>query len=105
MENNIRRDQKVQNTLYELSYGSNTPKKRFGLTQLAIFILLFGISTTSPIWVPMIITLGLFLYYQVPKNERRTENEPKTELIPSYNANAIDIICMLRNAEVEKRGR
>jgi hypothetical protein len=51
----------------------------------------------------MIITLGLFLYYGSPKNERRTDSEPKTELIPTYNLTTEEIICMLRNAEVRKR--
>ena len=91
--------------MHELSHGSNAPKSRFSLIQIPLIALLYGITLSSPAYVPMIITLALFLYYGSPKNERRTGSEPKTELIPSYNANTIDIICMLRNAEVEKRGR
>lgn len=51
----------------------------------------------------MIVTLGLFLYYGSPKNERRTGSEPKTELTPVYNLTTPEIISMLRNAETRKR--
>jgi hypothetical protein len=52
----------------------------------------------------MIITLGLMLYYGVP---RETISEPKNEpkLEPTYKLSYIDAVTMLRNAEVQKRGK
>jgi hypothetical protein len=90
--------------MYELSHGSQSSKKRFGLKEFALVALLYAITINSPVYVPMIVTLGLFLYYGVPKNERRTDSEPKTELVPTYNLTTEEIICMLRNAQKNKSG-
>lgn len=90
--------------MYELSHGDKPSERRFKLIHLPIVAMLYMIASNSPTYVPMIITLGLFLYYGVPKNERRTENESKTELIPTYNLTTEEIICMLRNAQSKKGG-
>ena len=89
--------------MHELSHGSNAPKSRFSLIQIPLIALLYGITLSSPVYVPMIITLALFLYYGSPKNERRTGSEPKTELIPTYNLTTPEIMCMLRNAEIRNK--
>ena len=93
--------------MYELSHGSNAPKSRFSLIQVPLIALLYGITLSSPAYVPMIITLALFLYYGSPKNERRTGIEPKTDTpiqnIPTYSLNRIDAIIMLREAQAKKR--
>ena len=86
--------------MHELSYGSNTSKKRFGIKEAIIIMFLYAITINSPTYVPIIISLGLFLYYQVPRNiEPKTEKKPQIIYTPQYNLRETDIICMLRNAE------
>ena len=104
MENNSRGNTKVQNPMYELSYGSNTPKKRFGVKEGVIIGLLYLITINSPIYVPMILSLGLFLYYGVPKSEPKRETPPQMIYTPEYRLSQVDAICMLRNAQAKKKG-
>jgi hypothetical protein len=47
----------------------------------------------------MIITLGLFLYYGVPKNEPKAETTPKIIYTPEYRLTHLDAITMIRNAK------
>ena len=105
MENNSRGNKQMQNTMHELSYGSNTHKKRFGLKEAVVSALIIGISLTSPLYIRLIVTLGLILHYGFPKIEPKQNIEPRTEYKPTYSLYAPEIISMLRNAEVAKRGK
>lgn len=79
MENNSRRNPKMQNTLHELSYGSNTHKtKSFDIKYLPIAIGLLGISLSAPIYVTWIMTTLLGIYFYIPRNSAQKVNEPKT---------------------------
>lgn len=52
------------------------------------------------------MTLGLgILFYIIGNNEPKQEkgNEPKTVITPTYSLTRNDLICMLRNAETERR--
>ena len=88
--------------MHELSHGSNTPKKRFGIKKAVIVAILYAITINSPVYVPMIISLGLFLYYGVPKNEPKTETTPKMVYTPEYHLTRLDAICMIRNAKMSE---
>jgi hypothetical protein len=102
MENNRRGNKQMQSAMHELSHGSNSSKKRFGIKEAAAIVLLYAITINSPVYVPMIISLGLFLYYSFPKNEPKTENKLKMTYTPEYRLTQLDAICMIRNAKMSE---
>ena len=104
MENNSRGNTKVQNTMHELSYGSQSSK---GRRSLLTFIAIVSVAVLLPVKYIHItgIIATLFLMYNYAKNEPKQNIEPKLILEPEYRLTQIDAIAMLRNAQVEKRGR
>lgn len=96
----------MQSTVHELPHGSNSPQKLSTTAIIGIATILIFIGSYTPPYVPMIISLALFLYFGGAKNERRTE-EPtlKIEYDPRYMLTKVDAIAMIRNMETEKRGR
>ena len=80
MENNSRRNPKMQNTMHELPHGSNTHKtKSFNIKHIPVAIGLMGISLTAPVYVTWIMTVLLGIYFYIPRNSAQKVNEPKTE--------------------------
>ena len=52
----------------------------------------------------MTLTLGLgIMFYLLGKNEPKQDIEPKTEIIPTYSLTRTNLLCMLRNAQSNKK--
>lgn len=111
MEDNSRRNTKVQNTLHELSYGNESSKSRLELISISLFMLsatLFFLQKHHIAYFLWITSACIALLISKkpknetePKNER--QNERKTEFIPAYGVDRTRMLVMLRNIETEKR--
>ena len=91
--------------MYELSHGSQPSKRGSNSVLFAAIGLVITFCYSAPVYVRILATLGLILYYGIPKNEPKQNIEPKLILEPQYRLTQLDAIALLRNAQVEKRGK
>ena len=87
--------------MYELSYGSNTRKSRLEyIKYLPAFIALFFLNNKIISYALWTISFIMAMYLH-SKNEPKMETSKK--IIPTYNLNRTQLLCMLRNIEKQKR--
>jgi hypothetical protein len=104
LENNSRRDPKMQNSMHELSYGDKPSKKRsefiafFTIVPLAVLLPVKYIHITG-----IIATLILMVTYMSKNSEPKQRTQPIKTIKPTYNLTHADLICMLRNAQEQKQ--
>ena len=96
--------------MHELSHGSNSSKNRLEFISVSIFTLsaiLYMFNLHIPAVSVWIIGMWLAFYTQIkyPKIEPKKENEREMIVKPQYNISEAQLICMLRNAQVAKRGK
>ena len=108
MENNSRGNTEVSNTVHELSHGSNAHKARFKFVFLIPFVVCAFNMDNPKVTIPMwLLSAFIGFYFNSNSNERKPGNEPKTGTPSRINAvymlDRAQLLCMLRNAEVEKR--
>ena len=109
MENNSRGNTKVQNTMHELSYGRNTQKTRlnpiYGIVFPFLALVIFQ-SLHSSLILRLTLTLGLgIMFHLLSEPKQIIERKTETEITPTYSLKRTDLLCMLRNAQVERRGK
>ena len=111
MEDNIRRNTKVQSALHELPHGDKSSKSRFEFISISLFMLsatFFFLQKHHIAYFLWITSACIALFISKnskieseTKNER--SNERKTEFIPAYGVDRTRMLVMLRNIETEKR--
>ena len=105
MENYSRGNQQVQNSLYELSHGSDSSKtNRFRLIIQWIPILISAIFFSNKYLVYCMWTISMFLAIMFYAFERKIE--PKTGNLQPYIAySRTDLLCAIRNSHkhIEKK--
>lgn len=108
MENNSGRDTEMSNTVHELSHGSNTSKTRFKFVFLVPFVVSAFNMDNPKVTISMwLLSAFIGFYFYINSNESKPGNEPKTGTPSIINAvymlDRAQLLCMLRNAEMEKR--
>ena len=97
--------------MHELSHGSDSSKTRFKPIYLALIVLDILFVKYLPkvpisLRISMIFILFLFGFWI---SERQSENEREKDtqkaITPTYSLTRTDLLCMLRNAQVQKRGK
>ena len=100
MANDLRRNTQVQNSVHELSHGSNPPKTRFNFLSwipLAVSFMFFNNQAVCfSMWT---ISFAIALYTHAKNSEPKTETT--TKITATYNLNRVQLLCILRNAQKE----
>ena len=108
MENNSGGNTEMSNTVHELSHGSNTPKTRFKFIYLIPFVICaFNMNNLKVAISMWLLSAFIGFYFHINSNESKPGNEPKTGTPSIINAvymlDRAQLLCMLRNAEMEKK--
>jgi hypothetical protein len=101
----------VSNTVHELSHGSDAPKTRSKFVQLITLVpfVVCAFNMNNPKVTISMWLLSAFIgfYFYINSNESKPGNEPKTGTPSIINAvymlDRAQLLCMLRNAEMEKK--
>lgn len=96
--------------MHELSHGSKSSKNGLDFIAVSIFTLC-GVFYMFHLDIAAISTwivgmwIAFYNHLKNPKIEPKLNNERQMKQIPTYNLSQAQLICMLRNAQVEKRGK